>query len=465
MDTAAPSATPSSREANPYVLDPSAVEDPPVGFRSTVQRIGPGMVLAASIVGSGELIATTTLGAQAGYTGLWVVLLSCVSKPVIQAELGRYTIATGLTGLEALNQLPGPRVWTINWLVWAWAVMVCATLLQVGAMYGGVSQVMHLVVPAVPVKAWTLAFLALTLGLLLGGGYARVERIAMLKVALFTLLTVLAAMVLVRMPQFFSWNAVADGLRLQLPSAGLGMAVAVFGITGVGASELFMYPYWCVEKGYAQFTGRRDASDEWQRRARGWIRVMHVDIATSMIIYTAATVAFYLLGAGVLHGMGIVPAAAQMIPALSNLYTQTLGSWSLPFFYIGAIATLYGTAFAATAAHSRLFADMCRLGGQFAAGDMERRITFRNRFVVLLTVVPVGLFWTLESPVTMVMLGGIAQSMMLPIVGIGALVLRHRHLPPEIRPATVTTIALWITTAVIVVVMVYYVILTFGASR
>jgi hypothetical protein len=184
-----------------------------------------------------------------------------------------------------------------------------------------------------------------------------------------------------------------------------------------------------------------------------------------MIIYTAATVAFYLLGAGVLHGMSIVPTASQMIPALSNLYTQTLGSWALPFFYVGAIATLYGTAFAATAAHSRLFADMCRLGGRFDTADMERRIAFRNRFVVLLTVVPVALFWTLESPVTMVMLGGIAQSMMLPIVGIGALYLRHRHLPPEIRPSTVTTIALWITTAVILVVMAYYIVLTFGASR
>ena len=53
------------------------------------------MVLAASIVGSGELIATTTLGAQVGYTALWIILLSCLIKPVVQAELGRYTIASG----------------------------------------------------------------------------------------------------------------------------------------------------------------------------------------------------------------------------------------------------------------------------------------------------------------------------------------------------------------------------------
>ncbi len=445
---------------NPYVLDPSATEEPPVRLGDTLKRIGPGMVLAASIVGSGELIATTTLGAQAGYTALWVVLLSCLCKPVIQAELGRYTIATGMSGLAALNQVPGPRVLRVNWLVWAWACMVGATLLQVGGMYGGVSQVMNLLVPAVPVAAWVLVFLALTLALLLGGGYARVERIAMVKVALFTMLTVLAALILMNMPRFFSWNAVAGGLGFELPAAGLGMAVAVFGITGVGASELFMYPYWCVEKGYAQYTGARDGSGGWLRRARGWIRVMHVDIAVSMIIYTAATVAFYLLGAGVLHGMGLVPAAKDMIPVLSNLYTQTLGGWALWLFYLGAVATLYGTVFASTAAHSRLFADMFQLMGRFDADNHERRVTLRNRFVVVLTLVPVTLFFTMRSPVTMVMLGGIVQSMMLPAIGIGAIYLRHRRLPPEIAPAPLTTIALWVTTAIILVVMGYYAVLT-----
>ena len=46
------------------------------------------MVLAASIVGSGELIATTTLGAQVGFAALWIILVSCPIKPVVQAELG-----------------------------------------------------------------------------------------------------------------------------------------------------------------------------------------------------------------------------------------------------------------------------------------------------------------------------------------------------------------------------------------
>src|SRR5690349_21608176 len=84
---------------DPYKLDASDVIHPPSAPTDILRRIGPAIILAASIVGSGELIATTTLGAQVGYTAMWVIVLSCLIKPIVQAELGRYTIATGETGL------------------------------------------------------------------------------------------------------------------------------------------------------------------------------------------------------------------------------------------------------------------------------------------------------------------------------------------------------------------------------
>jgi Mn2+/Fe2+ NRAMP family transporter len=418
------------------------------------------MILAASIVGSGELIATTTLGAKVGYAALWVIVLSCLIKPVVQAEMGRYVIASGETGLESFNRVPGPRL-GVNWVVWCWAAMVFMTLLQIGAMFGGVAQVMNLVIPAIPIKVWVLIFLALTLALLLGGGYERIERLAMVKVGLFTMLTFFAAVILTRQPQF-SWADLFSGFELRLPGEGLATAVAVFGITGVGASELFMYPYWCVEKGYARFVGRYEDSAAWQARARGWIRVMRVDIVASMIVYTVATIAFYLLGAGILHGMGKVPAAKDMIPVLSNIYTQTLGEWSIWLFYLGAIATLYGTIFAATAAHSRLFADMFRLMGFFAAEDYRQRLRFRRAWVVILTVVPVVLYWLFESPVKMVIAGGLAQAMMLPVIGLSTIYLRHKYLPETIAPLRIVTIALWFATALIVVLMGYYLVTELG---
>ncbi|MBO0799464.1 MAG: hypothetical protein J2P31_11645 [Blastocatellia bacterium] len=62
-------------QKDPYRLEPDDVIEPPQTISASLRRIGPGMILAASIVGSGELIGTTTLGAQVDYTALWVIIL------------------------------------------------------------------------------------------------------------------------------------------------------------------------------------------------------------------------------------------------------------------------------------------------------------------------------------------------------------------------------------------------------
>ncbi len=440
---------------DPYVLSPSAVEAPPTTIAASFRRVGPGMVLAASIVGSGELIATTTLGAQVGFAALWIILVSCAIKPVVQAELGRYTIATGHTGLEGFNRVPGPRL-GVSWVVWAWGLTVTLTLLQVGGMYGGVGQVLHMLVPALPVTAWVGVCVIVTIALLLGGGYNRIERLAFVKVGLFTVLTICAAVVLLRLPDAVTPPDLARGLSFQLPAAGLATAIAVFGITGVGATELVMYPYWCVEKGYARFVGPRDSSPAWIGRARGWIRVMHLDILCSLVIYTMATIAFYLLGAGVLHRMGVIPADRDTIAVLSSIYTQTLGDWALWLFYAGAVVTLYGTIFASSAAHARLFADAVRIAGGYAREDGASRLRWRNRFVLVLAIVPALLYWFIESPVQMVVMGGVAQALMLPVIGAAAIYLRHRHVPADIQPTAATTLLLWVSTVVMLGFASYY---------
>ena len=443
-----------------YQLDKADLQSPPKSLPETLRRIGPGMILASAIVGSGELIATTTLGAQVGYSALWVIILGCLIKPVVQAEIGRYTIATGETGLAAFDRIPGPR-WKVSWIVWAWAVMVLMTQLQVGAMFGGVSQVMNQLVPEVPVNSWVLIFLGITLALLLGGGYERIEGLAMVKVGLFTLLTLLSALLLTQNPQYFAWSDLWSGLQFRLPGAGLSTAVAVFGSTGVGASEMVVYPYWCIEKGYARFAGRKEETHEWRERAAGWIRVMNVDILVSLFIYTLATIAFYMLGAGILHGMGLVPAGQDMIPVLSNIYTQTLGEWSLWIFYAGAIATLYGTIFASIASNSRVFADLFRLVGAFSHDDYPTRIRYRNMFVLLLGVLPASLFLLVQSPVKMIIVGGVSQALMIPVIAVGTLYLRHRHLPSDLSPPAWITAALWLATGIIVLSMTYYVLSAF----
>ena len=126
---------------DPYQLDQSHVLEPPTTFGEILRKTGPGIVLAASIVGSGELILTTTLGAKVGYMLMWLIILSCLIKAVVQSFLGRYTIAMAETGLDAVNRIPGPR-FRVGWVVWAWAAMVFMTLFQITGMFIGVSQTM-----------------------------------------------------------------------------------------------------------------------------------------------------------------------------------------------------------------------------------------------------------------------------------------------------------------------------------
>jgi hypothetical protein len=178
--------------------------------------------------------------------------------------------------------------------------------------------------------------------------------------------------------------------------------------------------------------------------------------ASSLAIYTLATLAFYLLGAGILHRMGVVPAARDTIQVLSQIYTQTLGDWALWVFYVGAVVTLYGTIFASTAAHARLFADAVRIGGGFHRSDAASRLRWRNRFVIALCLVPALFYWLFESPVQMVVMGGLAQAAMLPVIGTAATYLRHRRLPAAIRPSPLTTLLLWISTIVMAAFALYY---------
>lgn len=78
------------------------------------------------------------------------------------------------------------------------------------------------------------------------------------------MLVTLFAVVMVFLVQFtpYSWSAgdLADGMRFQVAAGAMGVALAMFGMTGVGAGEITAYTYWVVEKGYAQWAGPNDGS-------------------------------------------------------------------------------------------------------------------------------------------------------------------------------------------------------------
>jgi len=297
---------------DPYALPADAVQDPPRQFSRILRQVGPGLILAGAIVGTGELIQTTHLGAKVGFVLLWLVVLSCFVKVFVQIELGRYAIASGQPTMTAFRQIGAAGTFVGG----CWVVMMLMTQLQLGAMVGGVGQAFHLALPSVspliggmlggtagdyvvarPELPWAVLVAIGTSALLATGSYALVEKLSTLMVVTFTVGTVLCVAWLPAAGHPIDWAAVASGFGFSLPREAIPAAVAMFGITGVGAAELIAYPYWCIEKGYARKAGRAEPSESWLGRARGWIHVMHVDAWVSMLIYTVATLAFYFLGA------------------------------------------------------------------------------------------------------------------------------------------------------------------------
>lgn len=647
--------------------DPSGVVPPPQGFAATLRQLGPGLIIAGSIVGSGELIATTKTGAQAGIVLLWLIILGCLIKVFVQIELGRVAITHGVTTLAALNRVPG-RIGPANWILWFWLAMMAASIAQLGGIVGGVGQSLAMAFPlrgdyldaiempsakdldqyldwdetllsafdlqllesaaalaeapasnpgdpialrapgwleaaltrsqalfeaipreeqaavlaafaaafppqpltprelaarrealrerlqplnhraiegrltelwqtgrrktppsqetirriatghailaeqltqqhrrladrqplrvlealvaqqlvrdnraelgrlreslaqateAAPAlqeerrryleaeianaarrcevltemttwddKYWAALVTFLTIGLLYNGRYGVVQNLSTVLVVLFTFITIGNVVSLQTTDQWrLSGAELWRGLSFGLPDGqGLKIALATFGIIGVGATELITYPYWCIEKGYARFTGWRSDDPRWAARARGWMRVMHWDAFLSMLLYTVATVAFYLMGAAVLHGEGRDPDGMRMVSTLVAAYVPVFGEYAKYLFLVGAIAVLYSTFLVANAGHARMFTDGLKVFGLLDRNSQSahnRSITF---FCVLLPLVCLTIFWSGINPVEAVAFAGMMQATMLPMIGFGALYWRFTATDPRLAP-------------------------------
>lgn len=433
--------------SDPYDPERSLVLEPPRSFAGMLRYLGPGFILSASIVGSGELIATTALGAQAGFVAMWVIIVSCLVKVFVQLEFGKHAIHSGETTFEALNQLPGPKFGKGSWATWLWLLMMTIKPLQVGGIIGGVGLVLNIILPQVSAALWTCFAAPVVALMVFRGKYRFIERLSLVMIGLFALFTI-ACLVGAQYTEFaISRAQLLEGLSFWkgIPTAYIGVAIAAFGITGVGGDEVMAYNYWLLEKGYAARTGPLEDTPESQRRARGWIRVMYWDAFLSMLVYTFMTVAFYLLGAAILHAQGLMPEGYEMVTTLSRMYTDSLGGWAETAFLVGAFFVLFSTLFSALAGWSRLFSDAFSAVGLIDYHDpvsRGRAIAFFSFFFPALWAF---LALVYKDPVWMVLVGGAITSAILLLVVAGAVNFRYRRLPSALRPTILYDVGFWIS--------------------
>ena len=501
----------------------TTVETPPTSILGILSRLGPGLIIAGSIVGSGELIATTKTGAEAGFWLLWLIIVGCIIKVFVQVELGRDAIVRGKTTMAALSEVPGPAIpGHGNWLLWYYFVMFAFSIGQLGGIVGGVGQAMAISMPLtqqgrdfneylhfktdkavaekelqqaeknsaeakdLPAKRarlerdvaslakfgpdfeakskyfwsddriWALLIAIATSILLVVGRYGMIEGVTTALVAMFTLATVLNVIMLQTTKDWgISTSDILHGLSFRLPppsepgyKTALMTALKTFGIIGVGANELLAYPYFCVEKGYARFTGHRDDSESWGQRARGWMNVMRWDAWCSMVVYTVATIAFYLLGAAVLGRSGLIPEDSDLMRTLNVMYEPVFGQWAEILFLVGAFAVLYSTYFVANAGHSRVLTDALQAVGVMSRSDKARRLSV-TLVCGLLPFVCLGVYYLAyffkTSISQLVLVSGMMQALMLPMISGAALYFRYKLSDRRVTPGVVWDIFLWIS--------------------
>jgi Mn2+/Fe2+ NRAMP family transporter len=440
---------------DPYALDPKDIQEPPTSWRGRFKFLGPGMITSAAVVGSGELLTATALGAQAGFMLLWLVLVSTFIKVWVQIELGRWSISTGKVAVTGYNEVP-PKIAKRGWMAWLVLLMFVQFLTSQAGVISASAFAFSSLLPIggepysfLSIGCWVGILVVIAIAIHLTNRYTVVEGVSTLLVFLVTAFAVV--MLFSLQGTEFSWNIadLGDGMRFQIALGSMGIALSMFGLTGVGAGEITAYTYWCVEKGYAAWSGKNDGSEAWANRARGWIAVMKMDAWVSWVVYTVSTAAFYMLGAAVLHPQGIVPKGDAVMSTIASIFSSTVGQWGAVVFLVGAGIALFKTIIANVPSLGRQVGNTLAVFGAFDWSNQKQRDRWMRVIMIVLPIVW-GLFGTVvSSPLALVVLAGILNAVFLMGVAAATIYLSRVQTDPRVKDGKPFTIMLILSAAAI----------------
>ena len=406
----------------------------PTSLSGRLKYLGPGVLVAGSVVGSGELILTSSLGAAVGFGLLWFLLLACWSKSIVQASLAKLCVLRNATFLNIFNEIPGSfpgRYRRGSWVVWFFFLGSTLTIAGVGGILGGAAHAVNLFNTDISTTVAATVITTICSLLVGAGSYRLLESLLMIIVSLFTAISMYCAIALQFTDYSVTLGQVVAQQTFQIDMAYLAIAAAVFGYTGVNSNETIAYSYFVLDKGYAKNVGETD-TPEGIVRARGWLRVLRADVWLTLVLLTLSTVPFYFLSAGVLHEMGLIPENSNMLTVISAMYTEVLGAWAADLFIVGAFLVLFSTVIGALAADCRLLPDYLIETG-FLRNDPDLRRRWIRAAGYLYPFLYLGIFLFFDNPLTLVIVGALFTATLGPVLILGILYIEKTRLVPELR--------------------------------
>jgi Mn2+/Fe2+ NRAMP family transporter len=225
----------------------SASSRAPIRGPRSLSSIGPGLLLAATGVGVGDMVSSTIAGAEYGLTLVWAVAVGVIVKFAITEGLARWQLVTGTSLLEGWRDHLPPAIVLAFFLYFVvWSYFVSSALVAASALAPAA------VMPWLPLPAWGLVHALAAFGLVYAGRYEQVLAVAKWLIALM-LVALLVAVALILGRSGADWTALTGHAAFSVP-----YALSLIGGIG-GTVTLLSYGYWMREEGWSGATRIRSA--------------------------------------------------------------------------------------------------------------------------------------------------------------------------------------------------------------
>jgi Mn2+/Fe2+ NRAMP family transporter len=373
--------------------------------------IGPGILIAATGIGAGDLTSAGFAGSQLGTAVLWAVLVGAFFKYVITEGLGRWQLVTGTTLLEGMATNMGR--WS-GWLFlpyfFLWTFFVSANLM------GGCGVTLHAIFPVFESASHgkvVFGIISGIVGLVLieKGGFKLFEKIMAACIGLMVVTVVASAILLGP-----DWGDVLHGLFVpSIPDAnegGIAWTLALIGGIG-GTVTILCYGYWIAEE---------------NREGEAMINISRLDLGSGYVITTIFGIAMVIIGTTVdTSGSG-----AGLIVDIANTLKISLGPIGQWAFLLGALGAVFSSILGVWQAAPYLFADLWRLfivkkvpESNPAGGVLidTKSLPYRSYMYVIAFVPMLGLFFQFKEVQKFY---GVIGAAFLPLLTIVLLVLNSR---------------------------------------
>jgi Mn2+/Fe2+ NRAMP family transporter len=395
------------------------------------RSVGPGMVVAATGVGAGDMVATLIAGERFGYTLLWAAIVGCLVKIALAEAVGRWHLSTGQTMFEGWTRLGRwTHIYFVPYiLIWGFvygATAMSATGLPLAALF-----------PAVSLQTWAMCAGVAGLVFVWFNRYAVFEAVMTALVGVMFVTVVTLAVILTP-----SLPGILSGVVPTLPPASGLYTLGLIGGVG-GTITMAAYGYWVNAKGWQDAT---------------WMRVMRWDNRVAYVMTGIFVVAMLIVGAELLYGSGVrLTSGDRGLIDLAGVLEARFGRSVSVLFLVGFFAAAFSSVLGVWHGVSLMFADLVdHLRGRPPQTMTERSTSPAFRAYLLWLTFPPMLLLLIGRPFQLVLVYGALGALFMPFLAITLLwLLNSAKTPREWRSGWLSNAGLAMAAALFMVISVY----------